>query len=198
MTTVKTILNNIDSMPLSNSLGKALRLSQQTKSKDFEKWCRLELIGYSSSNPAMDENIVVPEYRTVVGQHADYYGRPLILEENLSFINKTRLRHGVPEIENILNTRDMIVIQDPQTCALIKKFLKVEVHFFRFSPSSLSGILSSIKMQLSDRLMNITDAIEEDHGSLNENIIELKPNIYGVGIDLKALWKKWKRLSGKK
>ena len=170
MTNVKTILNNIDSMPLSNSLGKALRLSQQTHSKDFEQWCRLELVGYFSSNPAMDENVVVPEYRTVVGQHVDYYGRPLILEENLSFINGTRLRNGVSELESILNTHDMVVMQDPHTCDLIKKYLNIEVHFFRFSPSNLSGILSSIKMRLSDWLMNITDATEEDYGSLNENI----------------------------
>lgn len=194
MTIGKTILNEIDSKPLSDSLGKALRLSQQINSKNFEKWCRLELDGYFSSNPAMDGNVIVPEYRAVVGQHADYYGRPLILEEDLSFINETRLHYGVPVLENLFNTRDMVVMQDSHTCSLIKQHLNVEVHIFRFSSSNLSGILSSIKMQLSDWLMNITDATEEDHDSLNEDIIELKPNIYGVGIDLKALWRKWKGL----
>jgi hypothetical protein len=28
-----------------------------------------------------------------------------------------------------------------------------------------------------------------------ESIIQLKPNIYGIGIDLKALWKRWKNRS---
>lgn len=30
-----------------------------------------------------------------------------------------------------------------------------------------------------------------DEKELNE-IVQIKPNIYGVGIDLKALWKRWK------
>jgi hypothetical protein len=185
------ILDGIDSRPLSHSLGQTLRLSARLNLFDFEKWCRLELEGYYASNPAMDENVVVPEYRTVVGQHADYYGRPLMVGEDLFFINEDRLRFGVPEMENLLSTRDMVVIQDPGLCSLIKQHLNVDVHVFRFSSSLLSGVLSSIKLQLSDRLLKVSENSEfENSVSRKEDIIELKPNIYGVGLNLRALWKK--------
>ncbi len=194
MAVAKTILNKIDSKPLSDSLSKALRLSQKIHSKDFEKWCRLELGGYFDSNLAMDENVIVPEYRTVVGQHYDYYGRPLILKEDLSFVNETRLRYGVLQLENLFNARDTVVMHDSHTCSLIKQHLNVEVHIFRFSSSNLLKILTSIKIQLSDWLMSISDVAGKDNGCLDEDIIELKPNIYGIGIDLKALCRKWKGL----
>ncbi len=192
MTIAKKILNEIDSKPLSYSLGKALRLSQQENSKDFERWCRLELGSYFSSNPAIDETVVVPEYRVVVGQYVDYHGRPLVLKDDLSFINETRLRNGVPELENLFDKHGTVTIQDPTMCSLIKQHLNVEVHTFKFSSSSILAILSSIKIQLSDWLMNFTDAIEEDHDPPNKDILELKPNFFGIGIDLKALWKKLK------
>jgi hypothetical protein len=191
MTIAEKILDEIGSKPLSYSLGKALRLSRRLKSADFEKWCKLELGGYYSSNPAMDENVVVPEYRTVVGQHADYYGRPLMLGKDLSFINEYRLRSAVPELENLLDTRELVAVQDPDTCSLIKQHLNVDVHVFRFSSSQLSGILSSIKLKLSDWLFNASEDSERNGSHISkEDVIELKPNIYGIGIDLRALWRK--------
>lgn len=53
-------------------------------------------------------------------------------------------------------------------------------------------VLSSIKIQLSDWLMRIPDVTEEDSPSSNEDLFELKPNFHGIGVDLKALWRKWK------
>lgn len=36
----------------------------------------------------------------------------------------------------------------------------------------------------------------EEVGKKIENIIQLKPSIYGIGIDLNVLWKRWKNRKG--
>lgn len=190
MKTAKRILDTIESAHLSKALWEALRLSRHHNSPAFEKWCRLELVGYYSSNPAMDENVVVPEYRTVVGQHSDYFGRPLILEHDLAFFNDTRLRNGVPELESLAKSQDMVAMQDTNMCRLIKHHLDVEVHVFRFSCSELAGLISAIQMRLSDWLQKIPEPSKEPLGVDREDLFELKPNFHGIGVDLKALWRK--------
>src|SRR5436853_7217028 len=47
--------------------------------------------GYLSSNPAMGDDITVPEYRTVAGQYLDASRRPYRFAPELSFVEQTRL-----------------------------------------------------------------------------------------------------------
>jgi hypothetical protein len=57
--------------------------------------------------------------------------------------------------------------------------------------------LEAIRTELSDRLMSRKDEIQghdvENQDSKTEDVIQLKPNIYGIGVDLKALWRKLKK-----
>ena len=143
----------------------------------------------------MTDEIVVPEYRTVVGQHADIYGRVLMLPANLSFMNETRLRNGVEEMEALATSRDVVTIHDPHMCELIDQHLKVHVDVFRFSSVHLTGVLSAIRTELEDRLQALGpkirhgDSVAADPG---DEILELRPNLYGIGINLRALWRRWK------
>jgi hypothetical protein len=57
----------------------------------------------------------------------------------------------------------------------------------------LRGILSAIRIKLADKLQNIGPDEATKSTTLqakNEDILELRPNIYGIGINLRALWKK--------
>jgi hypothetical protein len=189
-----SILKSIEASPLSRSLGKAGRLAHSLGFKDLDRWCRLELGGYLASNPAMSEDIVVPEYRTVVGQHAEIYGRILMLPSDLSFVNETRLRNGVEELEALVGSRHTVVIHDPHTCDLIREHLQVEVYSFRFSSVNLRGIISAIRMELVDKIQKLKTYEGIESTTLpqkNEDILELRPNIYGIGINLRALWKRF-------
>ncbi len=87
---IDAILTNINREPLSSSLGKTLRLAERAGDSEVAKWCRLELGGYLASNQAMTEDVVVPEYRTVAGQHQDIYGRTLVCQRR----SKNRLCGG--------------------------------------------------------------------------------------------------------
>jgi hypothetical protein len=191
----KSLLNQIDRLPVSEALAKALRIAQATGATEVSRWCRLELAGYWASNPAMNEEVVVPEYRTVVGQHADIYGRVLLLESDLAFVAETRLRNGIEELETLTRTREIVTIHDPHMCDLIRQHLQVEVYSFRFSAVHLTGILSAVRTELSEKLValdRVSNAVPTSASVEAEEILELRPNLYGIGIDLRALWRRWK------
>lgn len=189
------LLESIERIPLSEALGKALRIAQALRVGQFEHWCRLELGGYVASNSAMPEDTVVPAYRTVTGQHADIYGRILLLPTELAFVGETRLRYGVEELEALARTRDTVLIHDPHMCQLIRAHLQVEVYSFSFSTVHVTGILSAIRMEISQKLssLDVTKIQRESVEVLEQDeIIELHPNLYGIGINLRALWRRWR------
>ena len=151
----------------------------------------------------MTESTVVPEYRTVSGQWFDEYNRRLALSDpNLAFINETRLRLGAAELESFVGVNGILALPNPEHATLIRDNLHVEVSTFRFSPQNVPPVLASIRAQLVDRL---TQSQGEDRrpavsgpapaGPL-EDIIELKPNVAGIGLNLRALWRRWRSTSG--
>jgi hypothetical protein len=161
------LLGKISTAPLSQLLSLSLRLARELGDKAFEKWCRLEIDGYFADNLAMTSDVVVPEYRTVVGQYSDIYGRPfLIRDPQLQFINAYRLRIGVKQLEKIANGSKSYDVQDFDILENIRENLKVDVHTFTFSPVAVAGVLSSIHSKLSDWLYEIrrdqSNEIEEE------------------------------------
>lgn len=177
---------------VSTRLREAALLAREAGAVEVEHWCRLELGGYFKSNSAMSSAITVPEYRSVVGQHADIYGRILSLPSNLSFVGETRLRNGVEELEELAASRDTVVIHDSKMCEMIKEHLDVEVYSFRFSRVHLVGVLSSIRDELDAKIHGLKPAKQPLGKALrDEEIIELKPNFVGIGINLRALWRKF-------
>lgn len=124
----------------------------------------------------MTNDVVVPEYRTVVGQYSDIYGRPfLIREPKLQFINQYRLRNGIDELEKLSNGSEFIYIQDDELIQKIREDLKVNVHAFSFSPISVSRIISIIRSRLSDWLYEIqpmqTETVIEGEEKSNADLI---------------------------
>jgi len=181
----------LDEPRVSAALRKALRLAQQVKVLDLERWCRLELGGYVGANPAMGEDVTVPAYRTVVGQHADVFGQVLMLEPDLEFINETRLRQGVEELEFFAERHNVVTVHDPGMCQRIREHLGVEVYAYRFTAAHVVGILSHIRTELSERLGPL-EPLPTPKEPRSEAVLMLRPNFHGIGIDLPALWRRWK------
>jgi hypothetical protein len=192
------LMKSIEELSLGKSLQKTLRVAQELKDNEFEKWIRLELHGYWNTNEALTEEVVVPEYRTVAGYYTDDYGRQLVLSDfNAGFINETRLRFGVVEMEGMLGANGPLAFRAPQFAEIIRNELGVEVTTFNFSPKAVPPVLEAIRTELSDRLMSRKDKLQEhdieSKESRTEDVLQLKPNIYGIGVDLKALWRKFKK-----
>jgi len=190
------ILQNLRiSKNLSKILPSAFILSKKIEDKELEKWMQLEMSGYFNSNPALTEEVIVPEYRIVPGQYYDIYRRPLIISDpKLRFVNEYRLRHGISELEKLSRSSKLLTIQDPSFLKLIKENLNVEVHSFSFSSTSIIGILDAIKTNLINKLSKITQIVEEsaqlenekEHTTIHLAISNLHPLIQSVASKLFA------------
>ena|ERR1700733_1308886 len=179
--------------PLSKALQRTLRLAHEQGASELATWLQLEIGGYYDTNSAMNSNVTVPKYRTVVGTHFDNYGRRLQVQNDLSFVNEMRLREGVEVLESLKDSRQTVVLQDPLTIGLIAKGLNVEVATFHFDIAELVQILTHIRSELFTRGQVLADATSKRKPTKDksgEEIIMLKPNFHGIGIDFRALWRK--------
>jgi AbiTii len=194
-TTTEELLRHAQNSPLSSSLPVVLREETASGDEALAKWARLELLGYYADNPAMTKEIRVPEYRIIRGQWFDMYRRPLVIvDPGLEFINEIPLRAGVLELENFIGTNEGITISMPEYVEMLHDKLHVEVNVFRFTPRTVEQVLAGIKAQLLDRLATRPHKLSQAGPSISPvaegEILRLQPNLYGVGIDLKALWKR--------
>lgn len=194
MSAFERLLRLVEEQPLSRSLPVVLRVVTAIEDKEVASWIRLELMGYLSDNPAMKDDIVVPEYRSVPGQWFDDYGRALVLEDpKLGFLNELRLRHGVAELEGIAVGSEPLMVRPTESSEIIRENLNVKVSIFRFRPSSVSQVLTNIKVCLLDRLatcrVKISD-LPDVQVAQEVEVLQLRPGFYGISIDLKALWRR--------
>lgn len=137
-------------------------LARDLQDAELQQWADLELNGYWKENPAMTEAVVVPEYRGAPGQWKDEYGRPLILQDPaLHYINETRLRQGVEELERLSHLSKILTIQDAYGASIIREHMQVEVTWFQFSSTSIIGILTAIRSRLVDRLYQLRPVIDQ-------------------------------------
>lgn len=184
---LKDIIENQSKYSLTQLLNESLVIAKNFKNKELSDWVDLELNGYYDTTEALNEETIVPEYRTVAGQHSDQYGRPLIIENpKLSFVNTIRLRSGVPELEELSLKHDVISIQDPNMINSIKKHLKVSVISFNFSSSSIKNILNTIRTTLLKKLLdyNMSHFDKFDKSDLVEELINMHPTVQKVAAAL--------------
>lgn len=189
------LMRMIDEAPLSKTLAKVLRITQELRDLEFEKWVRLELHGYWDTNSALTEDTVVPKYRTVPGYYTDDFGRRFMpTDPELSYINEIRLRFGIIELEGLTGAKGPLAFRPLDFTVLIYKHLGVEVTTFNFYPNAIPPILAVVRTQLSDHLASHKDKFDSKMKDTKapevEDVIELKPNFYGIGLNLRALFRK--------
>jgi len=194
MNAFERLLTLVEEQPLSRSLPTALIVASTIADKSLASWVRLELMGYLAGNPAMRDDTIVPEYRSVTGQWYDDYGRMFALDDSqLGFINELRLREGVAELEGLAAGGGTLAMRPTELSEIIRKGLNIEVSVFQFRPSSVSQVLTNIKVHLLDHLASRMSKIKElpDIQVMKEpEILQIKPGLYGVSIDMKALWRR--------
>ena len=186
---------------LSTVLSSALRLARENEAHALSSWVELELMGYKFGTPSMTGEVVVPEYRTVNGQWYDAFGRQfLVTDPNLAFVNEIRLRDGVAEIERYVTVKGELALPMPDFAEILKRELNVEVYWFRYAPAAIAPILARIRSQLVQWLISCRSQLEispiKQVASDDEDVIEIRPNFYGIGINFRALWRRWRSASG--
>ncbi len=123
----------------------------------------------------------------------------VLSDPKLAFINETRLRMGVVELESYVGAPGVMAMPGDRHAELINEHLRVRVTTFRFSPSGVPALLASIRAQLLDKIaMCVASDSSADRTRLpgraenDDEIIELRPNVVGIGMNLRALWRQWR------
>lgn len=194
MNTYDRLIRDAERAPLSSALQSTLRVALAMGDEDFASWLRWELFGYSGENPAMKPGVMVPTYRTVGGDWFDEYGRRLAnTNPRLGFMNETRVRPGVPELEKLVTAKGVLTIRD-DNASIVNETLGVQVTQFRFPTSALEPVLANIRAQLlhqlAERQSRLRDVKQPASPAASEQIVLLRPSFYGIGIDLRALWRR--------
>ena len=183
----QSIIDNLNHRPLSESLQNFLVLATKSQDQNLIKWVKFELTGYYGTELTNDD--VVPKYRDVSGYHADEFHRKLVLDrEDMQFINTVPMRAGVVELE--VYQENGLIMKEPDLCKIIQDNLGVKVTSFHVSASQVKNVLANIKCELISRL----SLLEEQRTTIvsaSEDILEFKPNFYGIGLNLNALKRKW-------
>jgi uncharacterized protein (TIGR02391 family) len=147
--------------PLSELLQSLIILASEVINKEVEKWAKLELGGYLRDNPEMNNDVVVPEYRTVVGLWHDRYGRPLVINNpRLQFVNSYRLRNGVAELEQLSQEDGPHTLLDPGHTGIFREELNVDVDRIIFGSREVVGVLSNIRTRFIDQLSKLRDGLK--------------------------------------
>lgn len=148
-----SILNSIYKRDLSDILLAVIGFAKKTKNIELERWAKLELHGWTEEN-GMFATEFIPEYRSVPILHYDQYGRPLIVrQKDLNFINETRIRSEIREIEGeISKGYDMIYVHNSPMTQDISKSLSVDVINFGFTVSSAKSIIDKVRLSVIEKL----------------------------------------------
>jgi len=196
---LQRLLRRVRSADLRSVLQEAVAYGRKIHDSDLEKWARLELHGYDESNPAMTDTDEVPAYRTVPGQWRDAAGRVfLVRDSELEFVNRVRIRPGVSQLGELAEARGLVLLDASGEAQVIRDHLKVQIDYFSFTPLAVRSVLFAIRTQLEDRLSAFEPQPAPPPANTLSNpgdIFVLKPSVWGMGIDLRALWRRFRARS---
>jgi hypothetical protein len=172
----RQLREKVATSPLSEVLPQLLMLAKDLQHEELERWVQLELRGYLATNPAMTEEIVVPEYRGVTGLWHNDMGQPLMIRDaELSrTINSYRLRNGVAELEEISKANKILSALDQSFPPLIQQHLKVDVSHFQFYSREVAGVLAEIRSRAIEWLSDVKSLVPKEAPSFEApNVTEV-------------------------
>lgn len=154
--------------PLSEVLPHLLMLAKDLQHEKLERWSQLELQGYLAANPAMTEEVIVPEYRGVTGLWHNDLGQPLMISDaELSrTLNFYRLRNGVAELEEMSEANTIHSAWDQALPPLIRQHVKVDVSHFQFHSREVVGVLAAIRSKTIEWLSDVKGLITKETPSV--------------------------------
>lgn len=194
---LRRLVEHAEGRSLGSILPRVIIFAESNGLTDLATWAKLELLGYGPTNPSMNASVIVPEYRGIGGHWEDEYRRPLVVEDAgvAAIVNEVRLRQPIAELEALADAQGTIGLRIPELAATLHHNLKVQVSMFCFSPPSVRQVVANVRAQLHGRLAAAAQQIppmKPVAEGAPEEIVELKPNFFGMGVNLRAAWR-WVR-----
>jgi len=161
---IDQILDQANDLIASELLSRAYTLAKLANDQQLEKWLLLETSGYFDTNPALTDDIYVPNYRKVPGYYQDKVGRPLLIEDPdlAKILNHYHIREGAAELEAIAGKNGMTSLRNAFVNSQIRQSLGVEVDEFHFKNFSVKSILHEIRNQVISRLIELRKTLSEN------------------------------------
>lgn len=160
---IDNVLELVTSAKVSELLPKVYTIAKIASDEQLEKWSLLETSGYYNTNPALTDDVRVPEYRKVPGFYKDTLGRPLKIDDpNLfNMINNYPLRESVSELEAIAEKDGMLNFRNPYIMQKLFEMFQVEVDEFHFKSQSVKPIINEVRSQIISRLIQLRKDISD-------------------------------------
>ena len=173
---------------VSELLPKLYLIAKTCHDEMLEQWILLETSGYFDTNPAMNAEVYVPNYRKVPGQYHNREGYPLMIDDPDLFkiINHYHLRESVSELENIAANNETVSFRNPFVMNKLKQSFGVEVDQFVFKALSVLPILQDIRNQTIAKLIDLRGSLT--NRALNEGVDPETPSeLAGLHPDVQRL-----------
>ena len=149
---VRKILEEAPSSPVSTLLNKMTILARDLQDTGLEKWCFLELRGYFDDNPVITPDVRNPEYRRVVGDIRDSFGRSVPVSD--AALRSYYLRSPAAELE-ALSTQDGLTLRDPEHMELLRERLGIPADRYFVPRSSVVSVLDGVRAEAIQRLLAV-------------------------------------------
>ena len=160
---IDDLLEKATELKVSEILPKAYALAKNVNDEAFEQWVLLETSGYFETNPALTDEVRVPEYRKVPGLYHDKLDRPLVIDDPDIFkiVNHYHLRESAAELESLALKDGMMSFRNPFVMNKLYEMFGVEVDQFHFKTLSVMPILQEIRSQVIAKLIGIRKQLTE-------------------------------------
>jgi hypothetical protein len=157
-------INSIENV--TTLLRKCLTICQMLK-RDVE-WIKLELYGYGDKWKTMEEALEnAPIYRQTHLLYKDFYGKPVLIEDKLSFVTKYAIVNSISQIESEKYSGLTIVggITD-----FLREQCKKPIYSASISAFALNGILDAVRNRALEFANDII--LELEYGNILSSIFE--------------------------
>jgi uncharacterized protein (TIGR02391 family) len=160
---IDSVLELATSAKVSELLPRVYTIAKLADDESLEKWSLLETSGYYDTNPALTDEVRVPEYRKVPGFYQDTLGRQLKIDDPDLFktINNYHLRESVAEMEAIAEKDGMLNFRNPYVMQKLQEMFHVQVDEFHFKSKSVIPIINEIRSQIIAKLIRLRKELSE-------------------------------------
>lgn len=159
---LENIVSGLSYSLLSTLFNQFLLVATELNEDELIKWAKLELNGYFSSNPALEDEDKVPPYRTIVGQYFDTFNRPVVIDDpELQFIFEYRLREPIIELEKLSAGDGNLSLSNPNKNKLFQEYFNIEVRNFVFSRATIHGVLAGIRSTLMEKVFELKSKLNK-------------------------------------
>jgi hypothetical protein len=160
MYSLKEIENALEKDKLSDALYKLERFARAKDLSELSEWCSYELNGYPKGDYQKEE--VILKYRTLSVQWRDIYGRTILVDPQLSILQKVPFWLGVTELEPFLKKGCAYSV--PSLIEMVNRYSTVPVQTAWVSSDIIEGLFSKIRLQARSRLHDAGLDLSADSG----------------------------------